>query len=79
MSAVLKDRLSDLLINRFGVPQEELRDDARLTDLDLDSLALVELGMIVENEFGVKIREDDVSPEDTIADLAVVIAGKGAS
>ncbi|GAB3469395.1 acyl carrier protein [Actinophytocola sediminis] len=76
MTAVLKDRLTDLLINRFGIPEAELRDDARLTDLDLDSLALVELGMVVENEFGVKIREDDVSPDDTIAKLAELIAGK---
>jgi acyl carrier protein len=73
----LLSRVSTLLTTRFGVATEELRADAKLTDLDLDSLSLVELGLVAEKEFGVRLGEDEIAPEDTVADLVQLIAGKG--
>lgn len=72
------DRLSTLLTGRFGVPSDDFARDATLADLDLDSLALVEFGLVAEKEFGVRITEDEVSPQDTVEDLARLIVTKGA-
>ncbi|MEJ2853182.1 MULTISPECIES: acyl carrier protein [unclassified Saccharothrix] len=73
----LFDRLADLLAARFGVPLAEIRPEARLTELDLDSLALVEFGLAAEKEFGVRISEDDVTTDDTVDDLVRLLTGKG--
>lgn len=73
----LLSRVEVLLCARFGVPKEEFRADAALTDLDLDSLALVEFGLVAEKEFGVRVREDEVSPHDTVEDLVKLISSKG--
>ena len=47
-------------------------------DLDIDSLDLVELAQIVEDEFGVELRGDDVKDVKTVGeviDLVVTKAG----
>lgn len=72
------DRISTLLTSRFGVDADEFRIDAMLADLDLDSLALVEFGLVAEKEFGIKLADDEVSPKDTVGDLAKLIIAKGA-
>jgi acyl carrier protein len=73
----LLNRVEMLLSTRFGVPKEEFGADAKLADLDIDSLALVEFGLVAEKEFGVRIGEDEVSLDDTVDDLVRLIAGKG--
>ena len=72
----LLNRVEVLLCTRFGVPEEEFRADAALVDLDLDSLTLVEFGLVAEKEFGVRVREDELSPEDTVEDLVRLISSK---
>jgi acyl carrier protein len=78
MDDLLLNRIETLLHTVFGVPKEEFRADATLADLDLDSLALVELTLVAEKEFGVQINEDELSPDDTVKDLALLISGKSA-
>jgi acyl carrier protein len=73
----LLNRVSVLLTTRFGVPAEEFRGDATLADLDLDSLSLVEFGLVAEKEFGVRLGEDEISPNDTVEALVRLIASKG--
>ncbi|GAA2839977.1 acyl carrier protein [Crossiella cryophila] len=75
MTALL-DQLSTLLTTRFGVPPEEVRGEATFADLDLDSLALVELGLVTEKEFGVRVKDDEVSTSDTLATIAKLIESK---
>ncbi|MDX8053715.1 acyl carrier protein [Lentzea sp. BCCO 10_0798] len=70
------ERLTAVLVSRFGITEGEVSTDSKLTDLDLDSLALIELGMVTEKEFGIKISEEDVSPSDTIAKVVNLIEDK---
>ena len=76
MSATVLERLSALLISRFGVSEDELRPDVTFAELDLDSLALVEFVMVVEKEFGVPVGEDDLTPQATVTDAIRLIANK---
>jgi acyl carrier protein len=75
MSATVLERLAALLINRFGVSDDELRPDVTFAELDLDSLALVEFVMVVEKEFGVPVGEDDLTPGSTVTDAVTLIDG----
>lgn len=68
MSAI-QDRLFSLLTDKMGVLAEELSGDATLEALDLDSLALIELGVSVQKEFGVEIDETALTPENTLGDV----------
>jgi acyl carrier protein len=58
----------------FGT-REELTDDLPLT-MSLDSLALVKIVAMVEEEFGVEVRDDDIVLENfgTIAGITRFVA-----
>lgn len=60
------DKLVDLLVDRFAVDRAEIRPDVTFEELEMDSLFLVELLLVMQSEFGVKISEDAASPSDTI-------------
>ncbi|MFF8908784.1 acyl carrier protein [Streptomyces olivaceoviridis] len=66
----------ELLVERFGVESDEVRDDSRMRDLDLDSLALVEFGLAVEQKFQVKVSEDEIGPDNTVQDVVRLIDAK---
>lgn len=52
-------RLRTLSSALLSVPERDLRPDARLVDdLGLDSLAAIEWGMAIEDEFGVALPDD---------------------
>lgn len=52
-------QLSALTATQLSVPPAELRPDAVLTDdLGVDSLAAIEWGMVIEDDFGVTLPED---------------------
>lgn len=66
---LLRHRITDLLVDRLGLLPEEVVTDARFReDLGMDSLDLVELITVVEDELGESLD----SPEDTLAALATV-------
>jgi acyl carrier protein len=62
----------------LGTERDQLAREASLEDLDIDSLDLVELAQIVEDEFGVELRGDavkDVTTVGEVIDLVVAKAG----
>lgn len=64
-----KDRLFTLVVEKLGVAPEELSDTATFDALDFDSLALIELSVAVQKEFGVQIDETALTPENTFGDV----------
>ncbi|KPC62744.1 acyl carrier protein [Streptomyces chattanoogensis] len=56
------ERIAGLLTEHLGVPEDIIRPDATLTDLELDSLSIVELSVIIQEEFGVELSEEDLKP-----------------
>lgn len=48
-----------------GIAPESLIDDAELSDLDIDSLDLIEIGVIIEQRYGVQANSDDLSDVTT--------------
>ncbi|MEV5646071.1 phosphopantetheine-binding protein [Streptomyces flaveolus] len=67
------ERLIVLLTTKLGVSHEDVSPDATFEDLDMDSLALVELTDILDAEFGISIEEGAVGKQTTLADVAKVL------
>ena len=56
----------------------EITREATFEDLDVDSLDLVELAQIVEDEFGVELDGDSVKDVKTVGDVIdLVVARSG--
>ncbi|MFE6686070.1 acyl carrier protein [Streptomyces sp. NPDC057743] len=70
------DRLVKLIAEGFGLEPGELKSDDTLGGLEMDSLALVELTVAVEDEFGVALTNEEVGPDATLARAAECIEQK---
>jgi acyl carrier protein len=68
----IEARVIDALVE-FGEERENLTPNARFEDLDVDSLDLVELAQIVEDEYGVEVADSDLDKIETVSDVVELI------
>ncbi|HEX2376092.1 MAG TPA: acyl carrier protein [Gaiellales bacterium] len=61
------ERVRSILVEQLGVDEEQVTEDASFQgDLDADSLDLVELIMELEDQFGLKISDEDAQQIATV-------------
>lgn len=60
----------NILVNRIGVPEEQVVNDPDLTfeDLGLDSLAFVEIQLAIQQEYDFTIPDEDAAQITSIGD-----------
>ena len=63
-------------IATFGPEIEDVTREATFEDLDVDSLDLAELSQIIEDEYGVALKGDDVGKIKTVGDAISLVVGK---
>jgi acyl carrier protein len=61
--------IAALISTQFSVPAREIRPDTRLADLALDSIGLVELAALLEDEFDIDVAATAITMQDSIGDL----------
>ena len=61
-------------LEEFGAEPDEITLEATFEALDVDSLDLVELGQIVQDEYGVEIKGEDLPKLKTVGDAVDLIA-----
>jgi acyl carrier protein len=61
-------------LEEFGADADEIKLEATFEELDVDSLDLVELGQIVQEEYGVEIKGEDMPKLKTVGDAVDLIA-----
>ena len=63
---------------QFGVEPDDITREATFEDLDVDSLDLAELSQIIEDEFGVQLKGDDVGRIKTVGDAIDLVVHRAA-
>ena len=63
---------------QFGPEPDEIKLEATFEELDVDSLDLVELAQIVEDEFGVELTADDVKDLSNVGEAIDLVVAKSA-
>ena len=71
--------LRDILAGLLKVEPKEITPEATFNDLGLDSLAVVELSLVLEKDLGVKITDDELMDAPTIGAVADLIGARGAA
>lgn len=66
-------RVHDALVE-FGAEPDAIAPEARFEDLDVDSLDLVELAQIAEDDYGVAITTEDLKKIETVGQAVDLIA-----
>lgn len=74
----LDARVRDIIVEKLGVRPEEVVAEADFqTDLGADSLDIVELLMAFEDNFGMKIPDEEASKLSTVGDVVNYMQEKG--
>lgn len=69
----IQDRLTDALVE-FGAERDQIHRDAGWEELDVDSLDLVELAQIVEDDYGVLMKEEDLQKIEKVGQAVDFVA-----
>lgn len=62
----------------FGPDVDQVTREATFEELDVDSLDLVELAQIVEDEYGVELKGDDMKALKTVGDAIDLVVARAA-
>ena len=71
----IQNRVVEALAS-FGPDESLITRDATFEALDIDSLDLVELAQIVEDEYGVVLKGEDMKELKTVGDAIDLIASR---
>ena len=63
---------------QFGVDESAISRDATFEELDVDSLDLAELSQIIEDEYGVQLKGEDVAKIKTVGDAVDLVVNRAA-
>jgi acyl carrier protein len=61
---------------QFGVEESAITREATFEELDVDSLDLAELSQIIEDEYGVQLKGDDVGKIKTVGDAVDLVVSR---
>ena len=73
----IESKLTDLLVDELGIERDDIRPDAKFEeDLDVDSLGVVEPLMALEDNFGVKIPDEEAEQITTVGEAVDLVEAK---
>jgi acyl carrier protein len=79
MPAVTTEQVESRVIEAlasFGPDADQIARESTFEELDIDSLDLVELAQIVEDEYGVVLKGEDMKGLRTVGDAVDLIVGR---
>jgi acyl carrier protein len=78
-AGVTTDRVEQVIfdgLTEVGAERDEISRDATFDALDVDSLDLVEVSQIIEDEFGVELEGDDVKDLKTVGEVIDLVVAR---
>lgn len=73
----IESRLTSLLVSELGLDEAKINAEARFEeDLEVDSLGVVELLMALEDNFDVKIPDDEAESITTVGEAIDIVEKK---
>jgi len=71
------EKVKDVLVSTLAVDEEEVKPEAKLkTDLNAESIDMLDITFQLEKTFGIKIPKGDLVPENLFTDPELVQNGK---
>jgi acyl carrier protein len=73
----IENKVREFLIEDIEIDEEKIVPEARLKeDLGIDSLDFVDIVVLVDRQFGFKIRQEEMKGIRTLSDFCDYIEGK---
>ena len=61
------EKIADIIADKLDIDVTDIKPESSFTDMEVDSLYMVEIMLTIEDEFGITI--EDASGINTVADL----------
>lgn len=65
------------IVPKFGVNPDDVKTESTLEDLDMDSLDVVEIMQAIEDDFGIRVPDEDLEELSTIGDAVTAVVKNG--
>jgi acyl carrier protein len=78
-AGVTTDRVEQVIFDglvEVGAERDQVSRDATFEAIDVDSLDLVEVSQIVEDEFGVELEGDDIKDMKTVGEVIDLVVAR---
>lgn len=73
----MKEKVKELIADQLCISPDDIADDADIVhDLGADSLDVVEMLMTLEDEFGIKLKDDEVNKIRSVKAICEIIEKK---
>ncbi|MCI5971540.1 MAG: acyl carrier protein [Anaerococcus sp.] len=73
---MIRERLKELAVENLDLDPNEIDFDSKISDLDIDSIDLVDFIMLIEDEYSVEFSDEELDEIETLADIVSVIESK---
>lgn len=73
---MIRERLKELAVENLDLNPSEIDFDSKISDLDIDSIDLVDFIMVIEDEYSVEFSDEELDEIETLADIVSVIESK---
>jgi acyl carrier protein len=67
------ETLKKILVEKLKVSPDQVTPEATKEDVELDSLAVVELSLVLEKELNITISDDELLEVPTIGEIAALM------
>ncbi|MGA4851055.1 acyl carrier protein [Streptomyces sp. G5(2025)] len=75
---MMLEQLKEILSNKLKVSPEAITPEATKDDIELDSLAVVELSLLLKSELDIDVSDDDLLEAETVADMVELMETRSA-
>jgi acyl carrier protein len=75
-TTVSEDKVFETIANalaELGAERDQITRESSFESLDVDSLDLVEVGQVVQDQFGVEIKADDMKNVWTVGEVVALV------
>ena len=75
-TTVSEDKVFETIANalgELGAERDQITRESSFESLDVDSLDLVEVGQVIQDEFGVEIKGDDMKNVGTVGEVVALV------
>ncbi|NGO66856.1 acyl carrier protein [Streptomyces boncukensis] len=73
------EKLKEILAGKLMVPPDLITMEATPEDIELDSLAVVELSLVLDKELGIELSDDVLAEASTVGDIVRLMEERGAT
>lgn len=71
---MIKERLTEILVEEFEIEPEKITPEASIgQELGIDSLDVVDMVVLIQEEFGIKLQSQDFKDVKTFGDLVELL------